>query len=95
MLLFDDIEYRETLLPSELRIPKRLKLFLAIGECGEFLSEIGRTAQGRSSQEKLVDEIADVIIMMNQLGYYHNPELLRKRIEFKMNRVKDKLDGTR
>jgi NTP pyrophosphatase (non-canonical NTP hydrolase) len=46
------------------------QLMMAMGECGELIAELNRlVTQNRSSKEQVVDEIADVEIMMGQLRY--------------------------
>jgi len=37
---------------------------MAVGECGEFLTLVGRKAQNRDTVEDWISEISDVIIMM-------------------------------
>jgi NTP pyrophosphatase (non-canonical NTP hydrolase) len=65
---------------------------VAIGEIGEFLSEVGKTAQGRSTIERTVDEIADVIICMLQIALIINPEGVQKRVVFKLNQLRARME---
>lgn len=65
---------------------------MAVGECGEFLAEFGREVQHRSSQDKMIDEIADVIIMMTQMARIYGYEEVVKRVQEKMDKVVKKLD---
>ena len=64
---------------------------MAIGECGEFLSLQGKRAQGRDTQEDWISEIADVIIMIEQMSKMYGEERVQEMIDFKMNRLKDRI----
>ena len=91
MFIIDDPEYRkvyETAL-NTWGIPAQK--MMAVGECGEFLAEIGREVQRRSSQEKMIDEIADVMVMMNQMAMIYGEDAVRERIKYKIEKVKNKL----
>jgi NTP pyrophosphatase (non-canonical NTP hydrolase) len=68
---------------------------MAVGECGEFLAEFGRTAQGRSSPEKMIDEIADVIIMLNQCALIYGEDAVRARILYKIDKITQKLNKSK
>lgn len=61
---------------------------VAIGECGELIAEFGRKVQGRMELDDMIDEIADVTIMMRQLAIIYGTENVESRIEFKMKRLK-------
>lgn len=39
----------------------------------------------------MIDEIADVMIMMNQMAMIYGEDEVRKRIDVKVNKVKTKL----
>lgn len=91
MLIIDNEEYRKIYETAIEKWGEHAQKMMAVGECGEFLAEFGREVQGRSSQEKMVDEIADVLVMMNQMAMIYGEKEVRERIAFKVNKVKNKL----
>jgi NTP pyrophosphatase (non-canonical NTP hydrolase) len=64
---------------------------MAIGEIGEFLTLIGRKAQGRLTLEEVHSEIADVIIMMKQMAKIWGENQVAEQITYKVGRLKQKL----
>lgn len=66
---------------------------MAIGECGEFVTLEGLRVQGRLTDEKVIDEIADVIIMMLQMRKRFGEGAVDERIKYKLNRLHGKLYG--
>ncbi len=66
---------------------------MAFGECGEFVTLAGRMAQGRASDEEFVDEIADNILMMAQMRKIFGEEAVDKRVKFKIDRLKNRIDN--
>jgi len=64
---------------------------IAVGEIGKFLTCIGRKAQGRLNKEEMIDEIADVLICMNQMAYIHGWDEVNERIKIKMEKKNQKL----
>ena len=65
---------------------------MAFGECGEFVALAGRKVQGRMTAEAMVDEIADVTIMMRQMAHLYGLGLVHERIQYKLNRLTAKLE---
>lgn len=59
---------------------------ITIGEIGEFLTLEGREAQGRATDEDWIDEIADVLISMTQMGYIYGIDKVKARIKIKMDK---------
>lgn len=66
---------------------------MAIGECGEFLALQGKRAQGRATSEDWISEIADVMIMMEQMAKIHGYDEVQKMVEYKMNRLRLRLES--
>ncbi len=68
---------------------------ITVGEIGEFLTCIGRNAQGRLTHEEMIDEIADVIICMRQMAriFEKEPGEVEKHIKKKMKKKLAKLKG--
>lgn len=65
---------------------------VAIEECGEFLSAIMKSYRGRATNEQIVDEIADVTIMMQQMAVMFGQEAVDERIKYKIDRIKQRLE---
>lgn len=66
---------------------------MAVGECGEFIALQGRKAQGRTTPEDWVSEIADVYIMMEQMAKMHGYLTVQQAIDYKLNRLKARLES--
>lgn len=64
---------------------------MAIGEVGEYLSLVGRQAQNRASNEDWISEIADVIIMMEQMAKLYGYNKVQEMVDYKMHRLAGKL----
>lgn len=67
------------------------QICMAVGECGEFLTLIGRQAQGRATDDAWIDEIADVFIMMLQMRSLWGETLVDDRIREKLIRLSSRL----
>ena len=68
------------------------QLWKAIEEMSELTNEIAKDHAGGSTQEALIDEIADVTIMMEQLRLiYDVNEAVQERIDFKMRRLAQRI----
>lgn len=65
---------------------------MAVGECGEFLALYGKEVQGRALPEHYHDEIADVMIMMEQMAKIYGYEQVLARKEYKMARLQVRID---
>ena len=65
---------------------------MAIEEVGELLSAIGKFKRDRVDKSELIDEIADVTIMMRQMALLHGFDEVEARIEFKLERLKNRLE---
>lgn len=67
------------------------QVMMAIGECGEFLTLMGRKVQGRLIESDMHDEIADVLIMMHQMANIYGIDHVRARVRHKMEKLAAKL----
>ncbi|WP_306600739.1 hypothetical protein [Geothrix sp. 21YS21S-2] len=65
---------------------------MAFGECGEFVALAALKVQGRLTTEAVVDEIADVTIMMRQMAHLYGLAQVEERIRFKLDRLAKKLE---
>lgn len=92
MLIIDNEDHKKLFQRAISTWGEESQKMMAVGECGEFLAEFGRMVQNRSSSEKMVDEIADVIIMMNQMALMFGEDAVRERIKFKLSKITAKLD---
>lgn len=64
---------------------------VAVGECAEFAALIGKHAQGRMEHDDLVDEIADVTIMMRQMMLFAGESAVMDRILLKLRRQESRV----
>lgn len=70
---------------------------MAIEECSEFIKAIckyRRSNNGTEELENIIDEIADVTIMMRQMAIMVSRNAVNDRIEFKIDRLRKKLGIT-
>lgn len=65
---------------------------MAVGECGEYLSLVGKEAQGRATEDDWISEIVDVMIMMEQMARMRDYEKVRQVFNYKMSRLKERLE---
>lgn len=66
---------------------------MAVGECGEFLTLVGRKAQNRDTVEDWISEISDVIIMMEQMATIFGYDKVYQQIQLKMTRLEDRINN--
>jgi NTP pyrophosphatase (non-canonical NTP hydrolase) len=64
---------------------------MAVGECGEFLTLFGRKVQGRATDEDFIEEIADVMVMMEQMALIYGYDQVQYAVDHKMRRLGEKL----
>lgn len=69
------------------------QLDMVIEEMSELTKEICKRKRGSDNRFELIDEIADVLIMIEQLKMIYNidNEAVIDRIEIKVNRLNDRL----
>lgn len=71
---------------------EKLQLATAIEEMAELTAVLGRILRGRDTDiEHLRDEIADVMIMVEQLRFMYGPEQVDERRRLKILRLLDRL----
>lgn len=70
------------------------QIIVAIEELSELGKELCKLLRNRSNKEELIEELADVEIMLEQIIYYYK---FRDRVDdikiFKLNRTKNKYIG--
>lgn len=64
---------------------------VSLEECGEYIVAIQKWRRGRGTDADVIDEIADVAIMMDQMATLFGREKVQERIAFKLNRLKERL----
>lgn len=64
----------------------------AIEECAELAAELAKEINGKGSVDKVIDEIADVLIMSQQLKLMYGKTKVDKRIRFKIARLKERVE---
>lgn len=68
------------------------QVFMFIEEVGELLQEISKQYRGKSSKDKIAEELADVQIMLEQMTILFNAEDLINTFKYnKINRLKMRL----
>jgi hypothetical protein len=67
---------------------------VAVGECGEFVALEGLRVQGRLTEEKIVDEVSDVLLMMLQLRFKIGKDKIDERVAYKVNRLKQRIKNS-
>lgn len=67
------------------------QFWMAVEECGELLTSLNQLRRRRIDKAKLASEVADVFIMMNQLAIVVGECEVQEQIEYKLNRLKERL----
>ena len=72
------------------------QLVQAMGECGEFIAEVGRHFQGRDPElNNVAEEAADVIILMMQVRELVGASKFDYVLETKFKKFVNKLDSVK
>jgi len=62
-------------------------------ECAELILATSHVLRGREAAvENMIEEVADVYLMVNQMIAYFGKDAVMKVVDFKSDRVKDKLE---
>lgn len=59
----------------------------AIEECAELIVALSKYQAGQGMMLNLIDEIADVLIMTNQLKIFFDQDLVDSKIRYKLHRL--------
>jgi NTP pyrophosphatase (non-canonical NTP hydrolase) len=67
---------------------------MAIEECSEFIKAMckARRKNGIEELNAIIDEVADVTIMMRQMAIVVGEDKVEERIKFKVNRLTERLE---
>lgn len=74
---------------------KAMQTIVAIEEMSELQKELTKYIRGQGNRDNLIEEIADVLIMITQiqLMYQICDEDVRKVMDFKLNRLKERIEN--
>lgn len=64
---------------------------MVVEECSELINAICKFRRGRVGDDDIITEIADVMIMCEQLSYYFGKEKVELEKERKLERLKERL----
>lgn len=64
---------------------------MAIEECSELTNAICKLRRGRITEKEVITEIADVMIMCEQLSVYFGESCVNAEREYKITRLKKRL----
>ena len=73
---------------------RQAQLDMAIEECAELINAIQKHRRGRVGDKDVIDEIADVRIMTEQLALIFGEEEVEARRQFKLARLQSRMAGT-
>lgn len=73
---------------------KDAQLWMVVEEMSELLKEICKFMRGKENQLQIADEMADVLIMLEQLKIICGVQmdLIRERIDYKVDRLRKRLE---
>ena len=71
---------------------KESQITKAVEEMGELTAELCRSLNHYGTNVNIIEEIADVLIMMTQLKEIFGPDLVDTHIAVKMRRLKNLID---
>ena len=65
---------------------------MAEEEAAEFVVASKHSARGKVDSDELIDELADLRIMYEQLAWYIGRDRVEDRVETKMDRLRERLE---
>jgi len=65
----------------------------AVEECAELIAAIKHFRRGRIQDKELIEELADVVLMVGQLIYMLGPDRIEKAVEKKIGKLRRLLAG--
>ena len=73
---------------------KEKQSMMALEEMAELQKEVYKSLRGNNNHDEIVEEIADVLIMIEQLKIMHDVKYreLNEMFNFKINRLKERLE---
>jgi len=88
----DEVEKLSLLDQAICKWGPELQADMAIEECSELIQAICKRKRGYPDEDNLIEEIADVCIMMDQLKLMFGIDKVEEAIVKKLNRLKDRLE---
>ena len=69
------------------------QIVVAIEELSELQKELCKSLRGKTNRENIIEEIADVLIMLDQVILYYglDQQEIQKAVEYKIKRTKERL----
>ena len=64
----------------------------AIEECAELITALKHLKRGKADADKVIAELADVYLMVGQLGYMFGPDRLERAVAAKLEKLAVLLD---
>lgn len=75
---------------------KENQSMMVLEEMAELQKEVCKSLRGNNNHDEIVEEIADVLIMIEQLKIMHDVKYreLNEMFNFKINRLKERLESS-
>lgn len=72
----------------------KLQSVIAMEECSELIKEISKFIRGKGNKDNLIEEMADVLIVIDQLKLMYNISSaeIEEMVHFKTMRLKGRLE---
>lgn len=71
----------------------RAQLTMVVEECAELLNVIAKLSRNRDNYDHLLEELADVHIMVEQISYFYGYEKMKNWEQIKLQRLKQRLEN--
>jgi hypothetical protein len=65
---------------------------MVVEECGGLLVALAQWRRDRVGEGEVIDEIADMYVILGQLSEMFGVELVRERVRFKLDRLEMRLE---
>jgi len=86
------MRYKEIYAKTIQKWGERAQFDQAVEECAELIATLKHFARGKVSEDIVVDELADVYLMIGQLTYMFGEEKLSAAVEKKIDKLHKLLD---
>lgn len=85
------MEHKQVLEEAIQKFGQKSQLIKTIEEMGELQIEIAKILNADARELTIIDEIADVAIMLQQLTLIYGEDLVSQRINYKIDRLKKRI----
>lgn len=89
--ILSEEEYRETLERAVEKWGIEAQADMAEEECAEFIAASKHHRRGKVPVEEVIDELADIRIMYEQLALFFGEDIVEARVKEKMNRLEERI----